>query len=69
MGDWIGLDEFDAKVVSACDEGSARRLAALKVGDEGKECWLDESRSMVTEIGLARDPEHEQVILESFHAG
>lgn len=59
-------DEYDAKVVSAFDEAGARRVAALKVGDEGELPWQDEGRSMVTEIGLAKDPEHEQVILESF---
>ncbi len=63
-----GYDEFDAKVVSAPDESEARRIAALRTGDEGQGAWLEPGRSMVTEIGTARDSEHAQVILESFNA-
>jgi hypothetical protein len=32
-------------VVRAKSPASARRLAATKHGDEGKECWLDPKRS------------------------
>lgn len=62
-------DEFNAKVIAAHDEANARHLAAINTGGEGTEPWLAEGRSMVTEIGMAKDYEHEQVILESFNAG
>lgn len=67
--DDVGYDEYDAKVIAAPDEAAVRRLASLKTGDEGNSAWLEPTYSMVTEIGLALDPEHEQVILESFNAG
>ena len=65
----VGYDEYDAKVIAAHSEEGVRGLAAINTGDEGKDAWLNSGRSMITEVGLARDPEHEQVILESFNAG
>jgi hypothetical protein len=65
----IGYDEYDAMVVSAYTEGSARVVACLRTGEGGDEPWRNPNKTMVTELGDARDKEHEQIILGSFNAG
>jgi hypothetical protein len=66
MGD-IGYDEYDAKVVLAWTEEGARRVAALRTGDEGASEWTDPQRSIVYEVRT--DGEREEVVLDSFRAG
>ena len=59
-----GYDEFDGKVIIASSSKSARKLANLKVGDEGK-IWTNSNLVLCKEISL----DESLVVLESFKAG
>jgi len=59
-----GYDEYDAKVIVATSKDEARKLANMKVGNEGR-IWEDPSQVHCNII----DSESIGVVLESFNAG
>lgn len=65
----IGFDEYWAKIIAAHSEERVRELAAVHTADEGRAPWMDPTRSLVQEIGLAKDPYQEWVLHEAFNAG
>lgn len=66
---YCDYNEFDEKVVAATDEEQARYFASLDTGDEGREAWLDPSKSDIREIGTALDEQFQGVVCASFNAG
>jgi len=62
--DYIGFDEYEAKVIIARTEGEARTLANAKYADEGP-IWNDPTKVVCTNLDL----HVARVVLESFRAG
>ena len=57
-------DEYEGKVIIASSAKAARKMANLKVGDEGK-IWTDSHQVLCKEITLTLS----MIVLESFKAG
>ena len=66
--DLAGYDEYDGAVIAAKDAETVRQVMANGCADEGRDMWLDPSRSDVAMIARATT-EPAGVVLKSFNAG
>jgi len=61
----VYYDSYDAKVIRACNETEARKIANKTIGDEGK-VWEDR---IVVSCKIVEEVEKSKPILESYCAG